>query len=374
MLLALSMLTFVCSASSLEDAKITFAVKGYYGQYGVASTLTAHTYISSSGQIYTDNSQSVWASDYVDVKGYNYIFIFRTSDYSKNYIRFACFYDDDYNVVSGGFDGALSGSSSVARVMYLAVPEGASYVRYSQNYSSSVRLVRTYDNPSGTNYVFSEINDVSITDSGSIIIPYQTEAFQAIYVDFQFYDYKYLASYLQFRTEVSYYGYSGAGFSGLYEFSSPQSIVFYYIDSEGFRINSVSDDFSSTENPHNWVLDLDGERNFSGFTLCLPISSVSSSIQIRLSDFSIDGEDTSAKLIVNKTLDDLNNLSNDLSVPLPSINPNDVINNALSGVDMQSGINFFTIFYDNKLIPLMLLIAVSFALLGYIFFGKRGEG
>lgn len=375
LVLGMAILLSVCIAvpsfaSSLDDASVTFSVKVSYTYNSVIPTLTSRTYITSEGHV-VSTATSCWVTDPIDVFGYNWVFFYRTSDSAKNYIRYACFYDSDGNVIPGGFDGNLSGSSSSDRIMYLQVPSGASTVRLSQNYSSSIRVVPCYSDPSGTNYIYRDVEDVSIDSDGNVVIPYQTSGYTAVNVDFQFFDSTYRFQTMSFKTHLTY---TGGYFSGVREWDgSTEGAIHlhqYYIDTSGVRHNFDID--TSLENPHTWNEEL-VSNVFSGFTLVIPFSSVSTSLNVNLTDFILDGEDVAAEFKVAGALDDLNDLADQIALPTPdSAALFDGVSLVINNVNDNNARGFMrSILTDDGIVTTMMVISITICVLGYILFGKK---
>lgn len=365
----MSMLTFASFASpSLSDASLTYSVRGYYSQYLITPSFTANTLIHDDGSITTTGSFR-YTSDYFRVYPEGNFAVFYDNSILNDNLAVA-FYDSSYNVVSGGFNW-----STGHRVV--DVPSDAYYARFTQRAAVSVPVLSSQTPFTVSNYsfLFAVIDNITIDADGHITIPYQTYAYRSVFLDFEFYSNN---SFIDSFSLDVYSYLTGGFFDGriINEYIDENSLTLYrYFNSGNDVVYEYIDE--SVSNPSSLSASFSESVEFRGFRLYIPVSfsgnvgSVSTSLHVDLSNFALNGLDAQARSSVDGALDSLSDLTDNLAVPLPTVNPNALINDALSGIDITSGVNFFTIFYDNELIPKMILIAVSFALLGYILFGKK---
>lgn len=366
MLLTLSMLTFVSSASSLapSDGTYRYAVQGFYTQFGFESTWT-RSVLQNDGSV-VETSSYRYTSDFIPCGGFKTVFFTRGSSAPQSNTSVA-FYDIDKVFIS--YSPAPA---------FISVPDDARYVRLTQARYNSMTFYGSMDivNASNYQYIFHRLENISVDSNNNVIIPYQIEPFYRVMIDVVFFSANNSFSNVSVRGSAKYVNSGTDIYQGYVPFQADSFISFAYLEPLYYNDGVLSVyDFGTGATANNpFSLSASTNGNFCGFRLNIPSQGLSTSVSISLDEILLNDQTIVAVHSVDDTLSALNGLANDLSVPLPSIDPNNVISNALNNVDMQSGFNFFTIFYDNKLIPLMLLISVSFALLGYIFFGKRGEG
>lgn len=131
--------------------------------------------------------------------------------------------------------------------------------------------------------------------------------------------------------------------------------------------------FSSyfSSNPNAFTYFPSSSQNVGVIVLTFNFTATYGYFNLNITDFYINGDTTGITL--GNAGDDLLNLAEDLSVPTPNIDVGSIVDDALSGADTESVGEVWS-FMSNDLITKMLLIVVSFALLGYILYGKKEAG
>lgn len=361
-----------CFAVSLDDATITYSVKGYFSQYLFVPSWSRGV-INSDGSFSSSSAYNL-VCDYIECTEGGTVGTFGSA---APYLAIKCiaFYDSSYALVGEVlyFDDLI----------YLYdVPDGASYFRCVQSKSSTVRVMSsaTKYTTSSFQYLFAEFDGITIDGDGIITIPYQTFGYEGIYLDFQFYDsgfktaqtisfdyYAYFSQHHDIEKVGSAVTFSNDGVSKYAYLNS-------YYTSNGETVQFISGESSSNLNPYTISCQTGGR--YSGFVFTFPVvpASVSTAISIKFSNFAVDGVDTDVNLTLGKASSDLDDLANQLEVPKPTIAVSNIVDDALSGADYQSVGSTTWSFMSNDLITKMLLITVSFALLGYILFGKKESG
>lgn len=370
-----STLCVVSASISLEDADLQCSVKAYYLKYTLSTTWTRGIVLQADGSTIEVESYRL-TSDYVSVVPSGTVVIINSSTFAATNILSYCFYDSSYTLLTGG--------TSASR--FLNVPANAAYVRVTQSGSPSYSILSSPSQISSLSdrFIWGELENITISDN-VITIPYQVYAFNTFRVYAFFYDDNMPYSSVGVSYKLTYS--NSTVNSGLVSFSSNDSFAYAYLDSlsyvpygQGDVLNEYSDGglySSSNKNPaYLWTSTENG--NFVGFRLQFPVNgldgAVSTSIDVELSNFTLDDKSIEAELSVYDALDQLNDLADQLAVPTPYIDVDNLIDTAFNGVDMSTTNNFFSIFYNNDIIPKMLLIAVTVALLGYILFGKKDSG
>lgn len=362
------------ASPSLEDATITYSVKGYYTQYMVDSPYTGYTYITSDGSIISTSTYCA-VTDYIAVDPGTYVFLINPSDFTFIRIIYACFYDSDHNVISGGFDGSFSPESFMNSIL---VPDGAAYVRLSHRYSMRAALVSSLFeiNASNYKYVFHELNGITLSN-GLITIPYQIYGYTSVFLDFEFYDNNYYAS--SFSLDVFSYltasyidgkyvlSYSDGNYISLYRYSN---------DSSGNISYEFLDD--SVNNPTSFTEAFDNRVPFRGFRLYIPVSyqggigSVSSNLNVELSNFYLDSFSTQMNTQIKSIYERLSDYSVD---HLIEVDLNDILNNVDNASNSVEDVRFLSIFdgiYGYGIIPTLITLSLCISFVGYLLFGKSG--
>lgn len=179
------------ASPQLSDSSVTYSVRGYFSQYvntfsslGVSLT---RGILHSDGTI-TDTSSSYFYSSYIPISGGDSFCVIYTGSNVSIGLNNVAYYDSDYNLIPGGYDFQNSG----LRQKYFTSPSNASFVRItevsSQYYTVFGFLTSVFPlTDNNYSYVYHSIDDISISSDGSISIPYQTNAYTSVFLDFEFY-------------------------------------------------------------------------------------------------------------------------------------------------------------------------------------------
>lgn len=377
MLVVLLISTSVMSSfasPALDDASISYSVKGYATQYSVEPSYTSYTYITSDGSVNTTDRYCA-VTDYFSVTPGTYVFLYYPTNFVFIQINFCCFYDSDHNVIPGGFDGDLTPSGTVSSII---VPHNASFARITHLYGLRACVVSSLFevNSSNYTYVFHEINDITISD-GLITIPYQIYGYTSVLLDFEFYDNNYYAS--SFSLDV--FSYLTASYiDGKYvlEYNEGNYISLYrYFDDNS---DSVQYEFldDSVNNPTSFTEAFDNRVPFRGFRLYIPVSyrggtgSVSSNLIVELSNFMLDSYSAQAIDEVKSIYKKLSDYSLD---HLTEVVLNDILNNVDNASNSVEDVRFLSIFdgiYGYGIIPALITLSLCISFVGYLLFGKSG--
>lgn len=378
--LAAAMAITVSATVSFSDLEVSISVKGYYTQYGFSSTQTSHSWITADGTVNTNNSVSMYLSNYIDVSGYNYLFYYRTSDNAKSFFRHIAAYDENQNIVPlAGYDTQNSGTPSSPLYFY-HIPDGVKYVRVSQNYTSSPRFVLAMQLTSTDylnnyfNYVYNRIEDISIVNDNTVTSLYQVNGYNYLMFDFQMFDYNRSIETLSFDTFMTY-----TDSDGTYQYDLSKDVVLYVyqINADG-SVGQQIESLHTQGNPHSWTLNL-GNSKLAGFRLLVPAPLVTGSgsgvsagtyVSIQFDNFNIDGLDVAARLEAQSAMNDLQNAADSIAVPTPDTAFFDSTNNVVSQYNDPSFslVNWWG--SNTSVITAMLVTVLTFAALGYILFGK----
>ena len=370
--------TAFASSLGLDDAQITFQICGYYTQYAQNVTYTQGSQIWPDGTISSAGSNNYKLSSSFSVIPGGTLFVYR-SDSSNHLHRLygVCFYDSQGNVVPGGIDGSIE-------KYFLAVPAGAVSARVTIYRTGTAASAGTNSKPiaapnsgvdaSNYEYLWSEIDDITLDANGDIVLPYQTNAYKWFMLDFKFFDTTYQFSNIAFNFYATK---TGGYFSGerLLDYSL-LSITTYNTDDSGNTNYHLLDavNVTSGENPYRYSSAISHEY-FSGFRIYCEIDGgdVSTSIKVRIYDFELDGEDVAVHLDTKDALNELDELGEQLELPTPDTsiiyqNLNIVVNN----LDDDNFQLFDWFGPSGGIVVTMCMTTFTFAALGYILFGKKG--
>lgn len=377
-LVSISLLAFTTFAASpgLSDSTVTFSICGYYTQYSANVTYTQGSMIWPDGTISSAGSNNYKLSSSFSVVPGGTLFVYRSDGSNPIHRLFGvCFYDSQGNVVPGGIDGSIE-------YYFLAVPSTAVSARVTIYRTGTAAAAATNSHPvaapqagvdsSNYQYLWSEIQGITIDDDGVIILPYQTNAYTWFMLDFKFFD-----STFQFDTlAFTFYAtYSGGYFTGerLLDYSL-LSLNTYYTDDSGNTQYDVLGTVTSTSgrNPYRFEAAISQSR-FSGFRLnCNTGGQVSTSIKVQLYDFELNGEGVAVHLEARRAISELEDLGNQLELPTPDVSV--VFNqvNTVVGQMNDSSFNSLDWFGPSGGIFMTMIITVfCFAALSYILFGKK---
>ena len=366
----------VSASPSLEDSHITYSVKGYFIQYGFSSSWTTGK-ILSDGSVVTSGVGYTGYSDYFEVSPGGTVFLFSSSSSNLLTLQNICFYDSSYNVVAGGSDSPSA---------FYYVPNGAFYARLSQSAILDSRALiicsPQYVNFNSYTYLFNEISDITISN-GVVSIPYQSYSYTSVFLDLEFYPNSYYLS--NFGLDVFTY-FSSPGLPHIdntvneYLDENVIELYMYHFDHGEKQFVFIDDSIS---NPTSFTESFNSRQPFSGFRLYIPVSyngssgSVSTSLQIELSNFYVDSKEAVYSAEADKIVDDkgeaVSGLIDDLVVPTP--NTTDLfsgMDDVVQAVNSQQFSTVISAMWQNGIIPLFMLLSVSFSVLGYILFGKSG--
>ena len=365
----------VSASPSLDDAYISYSVKGYYSQYLFSTTWSSNSTISPEGLISSTPYFSL-LSDYFSVYPGGTVGLFDDNSLKSLPIS-VCFYDSNYNVVSGGFSSSKS---------YFNVPSGVSFCRFSQKYSNYLKIISSatpFDSSNYT-YLFNSIDDISI-QNGLISIPYQSYSYTGVFIDLEFYSSSYYLTNFGFDV-YTYFSSSLPHLNNVPNVYLDENVIelYTYHFDHGDKQFAFCDD--SISNPTYFDESFNNRQPFSGFRLYIPVSfndalgSVSTSLQIEFSNFYIDSKEAVYAGDLEKLVDDkqeqVSAVISDLTLPTPNIH------DAFSGLDDLSTayhnsetelVATFHILYDSfPIIVLFMTLSISMTVLGYILFGKSG--
>lgn len=375
--ISLAMATPSFASPNISDADISFSVKGYYSQFLQSTTYTQYVYVSSNGTLTSDSTISMHTTDYVSVYGGGTVMFFYNTS-RQAYVR-SCFYDSSYQVIDGGYNGDLARPNATGRY-FAYVPSGAVYARFTivRPYSSSAmaaacKFVSTdmYLDDSNYQYVWSEIQGLTLDSDGNLFIPYQVYGFTQIYLDFRFFDSVYQFSNIAFKV-LSEYSDSSV-YSGLLDYGDGQVLAEPYIlNGDSIQTTAVA---SSSSNPARFAFNIP-HSEFSGFLIYLPVNipngNVSTAVKVNVYDFQLDGEDVSARLEVDRVLGQLDNLVEQLTLPSPDLDTLLDVGGVLNNTNDTNASGIMSVIAsDGGIITTMMVISVSVTVLGYILFGKK---
>lgn len=378
-LVSISLLAFTTFATSpeLSDSTVTFSICGYYTQYSADVTYTQGSMIWPDGTISSAGSNNYKLSSSFSVVPGGTLFVYRTDASNPLHRLFGvCFYDSQGNVVPGGIDGSIE-------YYFLAVPSTAVSARVTIYRTGTVSAAASFSHPvaapqsgvdsSNYQYLWSEIQGITIDEDGVINLPYQTNSYTWFMLDFKFFDSTYQFDTLAF---TFYSTYTGGYFSGerLLEYEALTLLTYYTSDSGNTQYDVFGfDSTSSGRNPYRFENVITNSR-FSGFRLICNIGAqVSTSIKVQLYDFELDGEGVALHLEARHAIADLDNLGNQLAIATPDTS---AIYNNLNNVVVQLNDQNFGSFDwfgpSGGIYITMCVTTFTFAALAYILFGKRG--
>lgn len=389
-IIAVSTLGFVLfvatafASPSLSDADITFSIKGYFNQYIVDTSYTSGQYITSDGTSGSDSSVNLRLSDFVPVYAGGTFFSYNVSNSNLFPLIYVCFYDSNYSVVSGGFDGNyLQPSLPGNYITFISVPSNAAFVRYTilGSYSGSgatnrykaVAAPQSGVNANNYQYLWSEISDVTMDSDGVITLPYQVYTYTYVMLDFRFFNSTFQFSSLAFNCYTTYTGGYFDGERLLTYGSGGISVDSYFIDDYGNMTVDGSIGYSETDNPYRCYAQIPYDR-FSGFRIYISLlpGQVSTSLKIKVYDFELDGVGTLVHLQMNNAINDLENIGDQLEVPSPD--PSAIYANINTITLQMQDANFGYLDWfgpANGILMTMMVTVFTFAALGYILYGKR---
>lgn len=376
----------IFASPSLEDATVSYAVKGYYSQYvdtfsslGVSLT---RGICHSSGQIET-TSNNYWYTSKIPVVGGQYFTIIYLSTMVPRSINNVTFYDSNDNVLAGfGYDYSGTGS----RQAYFSIPYLASYVvitEITSSYASNFGILTSMYELTSSNYqyLYHEIDSINIVDN-KITIPYQAYTYKFVFIDFLFFSSNYALQ--SFSLDV--YAYIDSphleGVSPLtYRDGEYLTVYRFFNDSNGNLDFSFIEDSSSNPSHITPYWNDHYERPFRGFRMYLPIltdntiGSVSSSLNVELSNFKLNGYDIEWSASQQALITEFHNKLNNYNSLIPSTEEwDEFINWSMTSVHDDSDYRLIlsSIYDFSAYIPTLILMSISVAFLGYIAFGKKG--
>lgn len=358
------------ASPSLEDASITYSVKGFSSQYVTQFSSNTSGSVSSSGVISSVSGR--YYSNYLAVVPGTYLFIYDSLLDNRTFFTNVCFFDSDYSVVSGGRD---------TQGYYIVVPSDASYCIITTTLSSRSRLHLGYslfplEGSESWRYVFHSIDNITFSD-GKILIPYQTFTYTSVFLDFEFYPNNFYAE--SFSLDVFSYltaSYIDGKYVMNYLDGTYLTLYRYFDDSSGATQYEFLDD--SINNPASFNEAFNNRVPFRGFRLYIPISyngasgSVSSNLNIELSNFMLDSHSTQ----MVQEIKSIQELLSDYSLEhLTDVSLSDAFNNIDYASDTLENTRFraiFDSFYGYGIIPTLIVLSLSIAFLGYLLYGKSG--
>lgn len=375
--IGIAILLSVCMAipsfasPSLSDADITFSLRGGYSQWFVPNTWHYNSTIDSeTGEVISFSGYSLVSDSFPVYYGGTICTFSNRLPYAG--IGYVAFYDSNMNFIQ-----KITYSPSATFVSPIA---GASFARIEQRHSGSFSIVSSPSNFDRSNYsiIYSTFSSISVDSDGVIYIPYQVVAFSRVWLDFSFYSSTYKFSNISYKYQVEFFG-NDSLFSGLVGFGDGYSYSETYFTIDG--VNTTSSYGSNSNNPGSYVLDIH-QNNFSGFLLDFPVNVsdsgtvtgvVSVGLKVTISDFALDGEAVDSEFKVNSSLNDLNNLIEDLALPSPdsSVLFGDV-GSVINNVNDNNARSFMaSILTNDGIITTLMVISISITVLGYILFGKK---
>lgn len=377
----LGFMLFVATAfasPALEDANITFSVKGIYTQYALNTTWEAGKYVDASGNLNGNGAASFRLTDYIPVTPGGSVFIYRTDTFNLYGLYYVSFFDSEKLPVSGGIN--WNGSTAP---QFCDVPVGASYCRITTNtsvvnaanmpYYFRIVSAPTHCDVHNYQYIWSAMDDITIASDGTITLPYQTNAYTYAMLDFRFFDSTFQFSSLAFNCLTTY---TGGYFEGerLLEYGSGGiSVDSYFIDDSGNMTVDGSIGYSESDNPYRCYAQIPYER-FSGFRIFISLlpGQVSTSLKIKVYEFELDGVGTLVHLQMNSAINDLENIGDQLEVSSPD--PSAIYQNINNITLQMQDSNFGALDWfgpTNGIVMSMMITVFTFAALGYILYGKR---
>lgn len=357
------------ASPSLDDSVLTYSVKAYYLKYTYPGNWSYNTIISSDGTI-TSTSSYRLTSGYISVTPGGTVAIVPTDRTAFLLIYSCCFFDSDYNVVSGGFD-----YSSDSPVYSVSVPIGATYIRLTQYHTSNIQVVSSPSSISSLSnpYIWGTIDNISISD-GVIDVPLQIYGYTEVYFDFEFYSNSVL-KIDSFSLDV-YSWLTGTFIDGVrpndYSDGTYLTLYSYYYQS-GSRVYDFLDD--SVNNPASFIESFSPKRFFSGFRMYVPInqdggSSIDSSLHVELSNFMLNSYSAIA-------IDDIKTIQQQLSdyslEQIGTVNLTEfdtLLGDYSSRLDEIRAQSVFSSIYSSAFIVTLMGISLVIGFLGYILYGK----
>ena len=363
------------ASPSLNDAYITYSLKVYYSQYllSVSKSWTFGYYYSSSGSW---SSASGWriGSHYYPVLGGGTLFTIRSGN-PTSVIYNIIFYDSSQAVISDGYY-----YSSSEPINFISVPAGASYCRVASA-SSNIQLADFYCVPgaassSNYQYIWTEIDDVTISND-IVQIPYTSGLdYSQIFLDFQF---DTTETYYSMSLDVYSYFVGFGSTDNTYPSGTYCSLYYYFINSDSEKDFNFLDD--SINNPASFVENVSDGFRFDGFRLYIPImenvGSGFNNLFIELSNFFLGDEEA---VIISDIDSELGRIDDTLATIIPSLTVPSVAPDFVSDLtdDYYGHLlnNDFNLIigsiYWIDFIPTLIIISLGISILGFILFGRRG--
>lgn len=377
------------ASPAITDATVSYRIRGYYTQYAASVTYTANCRIESDGTIVTVNPSNFKTSSAFAVTPGGYVFVYRSdSSNPLQSITSICFYDSQDIVVSGGYS---YGDPNTPQT-FVPVPQGAVKCRLTITRSGTISAAASYSKPIASpsdfgevnsdnyHYLWSELDNVSISSAGVVSLPYQTVAYDCVMLDYVFFNSAYQCDNIAFSVLTTY---TGGYFEGerlvSYNDFGIQSGYFIYDDFGRLQYQGsfVGDVYS---NPYRVTSKL-STGLFSGFRLMIGApaevpgseGSVSTQMHIKVYDFELDSVDISVELEADSAISGLEAVGEQLVLPTPDTS---VIYSNLQNVVVQMNNQDFGNFSwfgpSGGIFVTMCVTSFTLAALAYIVFGKRG--
>lgn len=370
------------------------ALSLYYTKYLVSTTFTGGVYYDDNGVLVSDTTRNWRLTDYITVTDAVKMIALRSNSTNRFVtIRDIAFFDADKNVLASHYlpDGVYH---------FEDIPEGTAFLRLAlwtvNSPAVANSLYRVALSPSVVRWDSSkldfdvafwrdEIHDFSRTvdENGNIAFGvYGSAAFDELYFEVT-YSNTFISCTSVSCSIASFYNTSGSAQSIPVEYNARdarESVYWafftpFYFDG-GERVFDASDS-TLTRNPFTASVILTSNK-FSGFACTIPVFkpdglAAGDNLTVYVNDFVIDSLPVIVDRITGDTGTALDSLADSLAVPQPSFSVSNIYNTAINGADMGAAGQIFGLFWQNELFLQMLLLTVTFALVGYIFFGKRGE-
>lgn len=376
------------SASEIEPQSVRASLRVYYTRYLRTTTWTANYYVASDGTLtyYSDTSLNLRTSDFISINPsvIKEIAVYTNESDQLFQIRHMAFYDSNQAVISGyGYQASEVGGGGPRTIT--TIPSNAAYFRFTVRGSRTGTQARNYYKPillesyapEGSiikSFIYSQFYDVSYQDGYAFISTSNSYAIDFLRVDVIFYegnaphksfDMNVEARYYNSQNQLTYFPYSNSAYADADASLMP---IYYYADD----IEPYDDPVYSDVNPAQFHWTSQDAVPSCGVRIHIPVYTPNgvTTTGFRLDFSNIVIDDVVASLDFSHAQDQMNGLIDDLSVPLPTVQVGDLINNAMSGVDSTTTNALFGMYW----VPLttsMLIIVVTFALLGYVLYGKK---
>lgn len=302
------------------------------------------------------------------------------------------FYDSNELPLANGYFELPSQTYS-----FTTIPEGASYVKITivggYTGEQAYQRYRVALSPSverlDDEFWRETVHPISFvsTDSGTTFSLDASALTDELFFDVRYSDSFFTASTVScsILTEVRNQFYSGAWYPVSYmnedSADDPVSVwayfTPYYVNTDGDVVESLYFASTQSHNPFTPSVAL-SDYKFTGFICNIPLNkpegyAAGSQIRVVVENFRIDAADVVVDNLVFDSRTKLDRLGDDLAVPQPSFSVDNLLDSALNGVDSAAASSVFALLFGNQLVVHMVLLTLTFALVGYIFFGKRGE-